>query len=352
MPLKRRQLLGLSALALGAGAWRLGMGWAAPSEQAEQGNGPSRGDLRLVLISDLNGPYGSTSYIEPVHRGVALIPSLKPDLVLCAGDMVAGQKRGLAPEQLAAMWSGFDRDVLAPLRRGGCPFAPAMGNHDASSARSGGRYVFAEDRAEAARFWQPRRDNLGLELLDASGFPYHYALVVGELIVLVWDASSAAVPAAQLAWADQLLASPVARRARHRLVMGHLPLRPVGHGRDRPGEVLVAADAIQALLERHQVEAYISGHHHVWFPGRIGELDLIQLGALGSGPRRLLGQNRPGFQTLTLLDFFAGTGERRETTLDLRSLKPVPPEQLPDQLVDRGGRVLRRRQSEPLVTAG
>ena len=351
--MKRRHLLGLTALALGAGAWRLGNGlaapsksrWVAPSKPAAQWIRPSRGDLRLALISDLNGPYGTTSYIEPVHRGIALIPSLEPDLVLCAGDMVAGQKRGLAPDQLQAMWSGFDRDVLAPLRRRGCPFAPAMGNHDASSARSGERYVFAADRAAAARFWQPQRDNLGLELLDGTGFPYYYALVVGEIVVLVWDASSATVPAAQLAWADQLLASPEVRRARHRLVMGHLPLRPVGQGRDRNGEVLGAADAIQALLERHRVEAYISGHHHAWFPGRIGALDLIQLGALGSGPRPLLGQKHPAHQSLTLLDFYPDTEQWQEITLDLRTMKPVSPRSLPVQIVDRDGRVLRRRQT-------
>jgi 3',5'-cyclic AMP phosphodiesterase CpdA len=311
-----------------------------------------RGDLRLVLISDLNGPYGSTSYIDTVHRGVALIPALGPDLVLCAGDMVAGQKRGLGRERLAAMWQAFDRDVLAPLRMGGCPFAPAMGNHDASSARAGGQYVFADDRTEAGRFWQPRRDSLGLELLDGSGFPFHYAIRQGDVVVLVWDASSAAVPAAQLAWAERLLASPAAREARHRLVMGHLPLRAVGEGRDRAGEVLADADAMQALLQRHQVQAYVSGHHHAWFPGRIGDLDLIQLGALGSGPRRLLGQSRPGFQTLTVLDIFTATGQRRETTLDLRSMKPVPRGQLPAQLVDRSGRVQRRRESTHQASEG
>jgi hypothetical protein len=128
--------------------------------------------------------------------------------------------------------------------------------------------------------------------------------------------------------------------------MGHLPLRPVGQGRDRAGEVLADAGAIRSLLERHRVEAYVSGHHHAWFPGRIGSLDLIQLGALGSGPRRLLGQSRPGFQTLTVLDFFAATGRRRETSLDLRTMQPVPTALLPERLVDSSGRVLQRRSTD------
>ena len=54
-----------------------------------------RGVQRIALISDLNSSYGSTSYVSQVHRGLELLIKLQPDLVLCAGDMVAGQKLGL-----------------------------------------------------------------------------------------------------------------------------------------------------------------------------------------------------------------------------------------------------------------
>ena len=121
-PLGRRQLLTLSGLALGAGIWQVCR--PARSRAATGLAAPPRGGTRLVLINDLNGSYGSTTYIAEVHRGVALIPPLRPDLVICAGDMVAGQKAGLGRQRLAAMWAGFDRSVLGPLRNAGLPFAP------------------------------------------------------------------------------------------------------------------------------------------------------------------------------------------------------------------------------------
>ncbi|MCP9858849.1 metallophosphoesterase [Cyanobium sp. Cruz-8D1] len=341
--LGRRQLLSLSGLALGAGLWQLWQPGAARGATALAA--PPRGGTRLVLISDLNSSYGSTTYVAEVHRGVALIPPLRPDLVICAGDMVAGQKAGLGRQRLAAMWAGFDRSVLSPLQRAGLPFAPAMGNHDASGASAAGRFLFADDRAEAARFWNARRDALGLSFVDTGNFPFHYAIRQNDVFVLVWDASTAQVPAEQLRWAERILAGPAARSASRRLVVGHLPLRAVSQGRDRPGEVLARSAALQPLLERHGVEAYVSGHQHAYFPARLGQLDLFQLGAMGSGPRRLLGQNAPAFQTLTVLDLVGSPPRLVDTSFDLRTLRRIDPQRLPRSLSDTAGRVLQRRPS-------
>ncbi|MDM7952330.1 MAG: metallophosphoesterase [Cyanobium sp. CZS 25K] len=341
--LGRRQLLSLSGLAVGAGlwqAWKPARSLAAPSSGLVA---PPRSGTRLVLISDLNASFGSTTYIAEVHRGVALIPPLRPDLVICAGDMVAGQKAGLGRERLAAMWAGFDRSVLSPLRRAGLPFAPAMGNHDASGARSGGRFLFGDDRREAARFWRPRRDTLGLTFVDSGDFPFHYAIRQNDVFVLVWDASTATVPGEQLRWAERILASPAARSASRRLVVGHLPLRAVSQGRDRPGEVLAQAAAVRQLLERHGVEAYVSGHQHAYFPARLGQLDLFHLGAMGSGPRRLLGRNAPPFQTLTVLDLVGSPPRLVDTSFDLQTLRRIDPQRLPRSLTDAAGQVLPRR---------
>ncbi len=346
-PLGRRQLLSLSGLALGAGLWQL---WKPATVRAAVGAAtalaaPPRGGTRLVLISDLNASYGSTTYIAEVHRGVALIPPLRPDLVICAGDMVAGQKAELGRQRLAAMWAGFDRSVLAPLRSASLPFAPAMGNHDASGARSASGFLFADDRAEAARFWRARRDALGLSFIDSGNFPFHYAIRQDDVFVMVWDASTAQVPAEQLRWAERILAGPAARSASRRLVVGHLPLRAVSQGRDRPGEVLAQAAALQQLLERHGVEAYVSGHQHAYFPARLGQLDLFQLGAMGSGPRRLLGQTTTPFQTLTVLDLVGSPPRLVDTSFDLRTLRRIDPQRLPRSLSDAAGRVLQRRPS-------
>ena len=339
--LSRRRLLQLAA---GGGLLLLGARGLAATALPDL---PRRGDRRLVAISDLNGSYGSTGYIPQVGRAVALIPALQPDLVLCGGDMVAGQKLGLGASQLAAMWAAFGQQVLDPLRRARLPFAFTLGNHDASGSRaSGGGYTFALDRQQAERFWGPRRDQLGLQLVDASRFPFAYSVRQDDLFLLVWDASAAAVPAEQIAWAERALASPAAQAARMRLVLGHLPLQAIAQGRDRAGEVLQGAAALQGLMERQRVQAYISGHHHAFFPGRSGGLDLLALGALGSGPRRLLGSSQPPRHTLTVIDLFWARDSQPARAVysgyDMTSLQRIDPSELPARITAPGGRVLQR----------
>ena len=128
MPLRRRQLLQLAAAAgAGGGGW-----WLLEQHQQAAAAPNSTPDLRLGLISDLNSSYGSTTYIPQVSQGLQQLLALRPALVVCAGDMVAGQKRGLSASQLDAMWDSFARTVLTPVRQAGLPFLPAVGNHDGS----------------------------------------------------------------------------------------------------------------------------------------------------------------------------------------------------------------------------
>ena len=333
----RRQLLGMVAGALGTAALAARTTPKADTAAAAL-QSPSGDRLRLGLISDLNSSYGSTTYIPVVHQGLGHLLALRPALVVCAGDMVAGQKRGLTTTQLERMWDGFARDVLQPVRRQGVPFLPAIGNHDGAPG-------FAADRTAAARFWQARRQGLGLQFVDSSGFPFHYSVAQNDVFWLVWDASSSRIPPEQLTWARQQLASPQARSARLRLVVGHLPLFGLSQGRDRPGEVLHKAAAIQALLEQGQVQAYISGHQHAWFPARSGRLDLIQLGALGSGPRRLLNSSLPARQSFTTLDLDWTAGTMRETSYSAKTGSPLAWQSLPAQLTGHRG-VLTRNQPQ------
>ena len=300
-----------------------------------------RAALRIGLISDLNSSYGSTSYIPAVQQGLDQLIALQPDLVVCAGDMVAGQKRGLSGQQLDAMWRGFETAVLQRLQRAGIPLLPAIGNHDGSPG-------FPADRAAVRRFWTPLRSRIGLKLVDASQFPFRYTVLQDGIFWLVWDASSARVPEDQLAWAQQQLASDAARAARARFIVGHLPLVGVGQGKDRPGEVLDRGGALQSLMENARVQAYISGHHHAWFSGRRGQLDLIQLGALGSGPRRLLDGGAPAQQTFTLLEIDGGRSAIRETTYAVATGQPLAWSMLPARLNTRAG-LLQRNSSERLL---
>ena len=86
------------------------------------GGAASAGPLRVVVISDLNGSYGSTTYAPRVDEAVRAIMALKPDLVISTGDMVAGQRRPhLSESEVRAMWDVFHRDGDRPAGGRGHP---------------------------------------------------------------------------------------------------------------------------------------------------------------------------------------------------------------------------------------
>ena len=217
-----------------------------------------RGDLRLALISDLNGPYGSTRYSPTVTAGIDLLSELKPDLVLCAGDMVAGQKISLTDSQLEAMWSSFQSTILNPLLQQGIGMIPTMGNHDASSQTKASQYVFARERHQAEAFWDHQKNRLGLKFIDASQYPFQFSVKQPGLFVVVIDASSATVGRGQRQWLEQALASESRSPDDCCMVMGHLPLTAISVGRDRAGDCIEDAVNIIDLMRRHQVDLYLS----------------------------------------------------------------------------------------------
>lgn len=319
---------------------------AAPHQKTfASGADLERGDRRLALISDLNGPYGSTRYSATVAKGLDLLSELKPDLVLCAGDMVAGQKLSLTDSQLEAMWSSFQSTVLNPLLQQGIGMVPTMGNHDASSQRTDSRYVFARERNQAEAFWERQKNRLGLEFVDASQYPFQFSVRQPGLFVVVVDASSADVDRGQQQWLEHALSSESRSFNDCCVVMGHLPLTAISVGRDRSGECIGDAMQLTDLMQRHRVDLYLSGHHHAWYPGEVKGQRVLSLGAMGNGPRRLLGTQRPSDPSLTLLDLFEATKTVRETTFSLKTLKPISSDSLPKRLSSRSFPSLDRRDT-------
>lgn len=304
---------------------------------------PTRGDVRLVVISDLNGPYGSTDYDPEVDKAIALLPFWQPDLVVAGGDMIAGQQLTLTDAQLQAMWAGFDDRVAAPLRRMEIPFGFTIGNHDGSGARGPGGFAFQRERDAAAAYWQNPSHASGVEFSDCFEFPFYYSFTHDEIFFVVWDGSTATIPPEKLEWVEAALASPEARNAKLRILVGHLPLYAVARGRNAPGEVMRDADRLRELLERYNVHTYISGHHHAYYPGRRGQLQLLHAGAIGSGPRPLIEGGAPPRKALTVVDIdFAPTVTTRYTTYDARSLDLIEYAQLPRFLAGHNGPIVRR----------
>lgn len=342
MMLNRRQFLLLSTAGT-AGAFAVAQKLAQPAKGTLPALAPPvRGDVRIVVISDLNSQYGSTDYDLEVDRAIALMPQLQPDLVLCGGDMVAGQSRSLSRERLRAMWAAFDQHVAAPLQQQGIPFGFTLGNHDASGALRQGQYLFSADREEAAAYWNAPHHTPNLPFIDRGQFPFYYTFLQHNIFFLVWDASTATLSAEQRQWVNNSLSSEAAQSARLRIAIGHLPLYAIAVGRDRPGEYLAQAEELRSLLEQHRVHTYISGHQHAYYPGHKGRLQLLHCGLLGSGARRLLNSDAPLRKTLTVVDIDLSVGSTVYTTYDMTTLALIDPQQLPRLINSPTGKVLRR----------
>lgn len=294
---------------------------------------PPRGDVRLVILGDFNGPYGSLDYPAPLTRALlAVVDVWRPDLLLSPGDVIAGQSRDLPDDRFRAMWAAFDATVAEPLRSAGIGYAVALGNHDASSLKgSGGAYLFERERRAAADYWSEHRPDLAFH--DDAGYPFDHSFTAHGLFVVVLDASSATVTAEQRSWLATELASRAAVESDARIVIGHLPLVPISTGRDAPGEYVHDGEGLAAVLLAGSVDVYVSGHHAAYYPGRLGDVELLFAG--GVGGRRLLGSDAAPRSTVTIVDVWLepGASERQAaftyTTFDLAGMTVVDPSELP-----------------------
>ncbi len=313
---------------------------------------PVRGDVRILVISDLNSAYGSTDYESQVTKSVQMIPEWQPDLVLCSGDMVAGQYPSLTKPEIEAMWAGFDRYIAEPIRRSKIPYGFTMGNHDASGALSvGGKFLFSNERELASAYWNNPQNDPRLKFVDRAGFPFYYSFEQNNIFYLVWDASTGQIPKKQLVWVEQALASAEAQKAKMRIAIGHLPLYAVAVGRDELGEFLTDNEKLRSLLEKYNVHTYISGHDHAYYPARRGKLELLHTGALGSGPRPWLNSSLRPINTLTIVDINLDSQSTIYTTYNMQTLEVVDQKTLPRTITSVAGTIIRRDLEQSNLTA-
>jgi len=305
---------------------------------------PDRGDVRLVVISDLNSYYGATVYDPEVDKGVKLVPFWNPDMVLCSGDMVAGQDPTLTDTRLQEMWAAFDRQVAAPLRQMKIPYGFTVGNHDASSALSvSGQFLFQRERDATAAYWKDPAHDPGVQFIDKTDFPFYYTFEYKDIFFVAWDGSSNHIPPEKLAWVEKTLASEKAQSAKMRVLIGHLPLYAVAIGRNEAAEVMDNADELRAMLEKYNVHTYISGHHHTYYPAHKGKMQLLHMGILGSGPRPYIDSDQPPRKSITVIDVkFDSTELTTYTTYDMQTMQLIRYEELPRMIVGVNGMVMRR----------
>ncbi|WP_143960851.1 phosphodiester glycosidase family protein [Litoribacter populi] len=301
---------------------------------------PRKGDLRLAVISDLNSGLGAADYEWQVDSIIQRIPRLwRPDMVVCGGDMVAGM--GVNDTAvISKMWKGFDKHIAEPLRAAKIPFAFTLGNHD------GPRSYPIEHKA-AREFWQNPEMETGLEFVDQTHFPNYYSFKKDKAFFISWEASSPVITSENLVWLEEQLSSEIAQNAQYRFVMGHMPLYAVAQERDSKGNVLEEPEKLRGILQKYDVHTYISGHQHAYYPGKRGELELLNAGAAGSGPRGWLDMDYAPQHTITIMDIFYEQDSIVYTTYDIKEKDadkmPVFDEKkLPPAVFGVNGHLIRR----------
>jgi Icc-related predicted phosphoesterase len=257
------------------------------------GAGRAADTLRVAVISDLNGSYGSTEYESTVGAALQRIVELKPDLVISTGDMVAGQRKPhLTRDQVEAMWHAFHSHVSEPLAKAGIPLAVTPGNHDGSAYHG-----FELERRIYGEQWSARKP--AVAFVDAAHYPYYYAFAAGDALFVSLDATTLGeLPPEQIAWLRDLLAQQGGKYKR-RIVFSHVPLWPFAQGRETE---YVGDAALEQLLREARVDLYLSGHHHAFYPGHKDGIQLVSQSCVGAGPRRLIGSAGRSPRSITLIE--------------------------------------------------
>lgn len=231
--------------------------------------------IRIAVISDINGSYGTVGYSPLVRTAVSDIVERKVDFVVSPGDLVAGQMQGLDYD---AMWKGFHYQIGDVFFDNDLEFIFAPGNHDASS------YPGHEtERAAYARAFEKRQPRA--PLLMGSQFPFYYGVKIRDILVIALDINRPIKDNdPQLDWLETTLETQASTRLN--IVLGHLPLSPINLSQFVE---VAGSPRLLSILRKTPSTMYISGHHHIYYPGHIGELRTVSAPALGNGPRGLFG---------------------------------------------------------------
>lgn len=255
---------------------------------------------KIGVISDMNRSYGSTSYDPALTKAINYLRDNSVSLVLSTGDMVAGQKSGLNYD---AMWSSFHKNTTLELQEKAIPFLPSAGNHDASAGSSfrleRQKYIQTWSGFPIDRFNSGRPDDHKIKFVEnvEQNYPLNYAVHVGPAVFVALDATlTGGLINNQIDWLDEVLKKTADSRIK--IIFGHMPLYPFAF--DRAHESLAQGTAgsgfhrrLENLLEEHRVSFFLSGHHHVYYPGkRSGNVKFVSVPLLGTGARYLLTSDR------------------------------------------------------------
>ena len=253
-------------------------------------NPASADPLTVVVISDLNGSYGSTDYSPRINVAIEKIIEINPDLVIATGDLVAGQRvPRLSETNILEMWAAFHATVSDPLALAGIPLAVTPGNHDASNYSG-----FSLERRIFERQWLDRKPDLSF--LDDTDYPFFYGFDLDGVRFVSLDATVLGP-----LHGDQMdrLAALTAGNSKLEITFSHLPLWAVSQQRERE---IIGDDELAQLYTQNNVGIHLSGHHHAFYPAMSAGVAYVAQACLGGGARRLIGDTVRSTYSFTVLE--------------------------------------------------
>jgi len=205
------------------------------------------------------------------------------DLVVLGGD-------NIYPSGDMALIDVSFRRPYAELLAAGVPFHAVLGNHDIRTANGAPQLAY-QPFGMAGRFYNVRRDNLELFLIDTNGNAD-------------WTR--------QLSWLRSALA---ASTAPWKVVVGHHPIYSSGFYGNNPE----LRARLSSLMQRHGVQLYINGHDHNYERSKpIDGITYLVVGGGGAALRPVLptAQSARALSSFSFAEIEAGPRELSLTAWD------------------------------------
>ena len=254
----------------------------------------NRQSIKIAVISDLNGSYGSIEYNKQIPKVISHLVDITPDRVISTGDMIAGQrvKPLMKRPELEAMWTSFHNNVSNVLAEAELPLAVTAGNHDGSLSKK-----FHLERTIYQEQWLNRVPELNF--IDRSHYPFYYAFEIKNILFISLDASVVGhLSSKQFSWLEELLIKSKGKY-RFKIAFSHLPVWPFAEDREKE---IIGDPMLEALFQQHNIALYLSGHHHAFYPGYKDGITYVSQACLGSGLRKYIGSSQQSRRGYTMIE--------------------------------------------------
>lgn len=155
--------------------------------------------------------------------------------------------------------------------------------------------------------------------------------------MISWDAAGAEIKPEVYTWMKAQLKGKIARKARLRILVGHLPLYAIVDSKNKPGEVNSDPEAALKFFKTYGLDLYISGHQHAYYPAKKDGIRFLNMGAIGDGPRKLIGNDGEARKSYTIIEIPV----RKAGTFTYKTYTPdheiISASSLPDSVVGFNG---------------